>query len=154
MGAYFCLAFKAVGDRDQGELHLWRQSELEAAGSPHGVDMQKHGCRASRGPGTHLCTPWCPDTPPGKPDLGTDHRRPLLGLAQIGSRGPKFSSQTPGVTGGGHMPLRHWAQEVSAPSRARLGLAPLPGRKVTEPLSDRQSCAIWTRAQKAGEQGL
>ena len=38
------------------------------------------------------------------------------------------------------------------PSRARLGLAPLPGRKVTEPLSDRQPCAIWKREQKASEQ--
>ena len=43
--------------------------------------------------------------PLGKPDLGTDHRLPLLGLAQIDSRSPKFSSQVPGVTRGGHLPL-------------------------------------------------
>lgn len=143
-GAYFYLAFKAVRDRNQGELKFegdWSWGPWAA----HGVIREGTGRRASRVPGSLVPrhSPW------GKPDLGTDQGLPLLGLARIDSRSPKSSSQTPRVTREATCPLKQAAQKVPT-SRARLGLASL-GRKATELLSDRQPCAVWK--QKAGVQG-
>lgn len=78
-----------------------RETELGAPGSTPRGDTRGHWRRASRVPGSLVPrhSPW------GKPDLGTDHRLPLLGLARIDSRSPKFSSQMPGVTRGGHLPF-------------------------------------------------
>lgn len=77
-----------------------RETELGAAGSTPWGGAEPAGSRVPTS-----VPPGAQTLPLGKPDLGTDHRLPLLGLAQIDSRSPKFSSQVPGVTRGGHLPL-------------------------------------------------
>lgn len=74
-------------------------------GAPTGWTCKGMGAEPAGAWAPRSVPPGAQTLPQGKPDLGTDHRCPLLGLAQIGNRGPKFGSQTPGVTRGGHMPL-------------------------------------------------